>query len=103
MSYAIVKNNVVENIVEWDGKAEFNVDGELIEITSDTRIGGSWDGNVFSFDEPTIEDVRTYAEKRKAEYASISDQLDMQYWDNVNSTTTWKDHVTSIKDQFPKV
>jgi len=102
MSYAIVKNNVVENIVEWDGKVEFNVDGELIEITSDTRIGGSWDGNVFSFYEPVLEDVRTYAEKRRVSYDSVVDQLDMQYWDSVNDTTTWKDHVASIKDQFPK-
>ena len=34
MSYAIVKNNVVENIVEWDGKAEFNVDGEKKHLTA---------------------------------------------------------------------
>ena len=35
-------------------------------------------------------------------YASIGDQLDMQYWDSVNDTTTWKDHVASVKTQFPK-
>jgi|TARA_R110000824_G_scaffold91867_3_gene223186 hypothetical protein len=103
MSYAIVKNGVVQNIVVWDGKAEFNIDGELVETTSDTRTGGNWDGNVFSFNEPVIEDVRTYGEKRKSAYASTGDQLDMQYWDSVNDTTTWKDHVASVKAQFPKV
>ena len=28
-------------------------------------------------------------------YASIGDQLDMQYKDAVNGTTTWKDHVAA--------
>ena len=36
-------------------------------------------------------------ETRKAAYADIGDQLDMQYKDNVNSTTTWKDHVAAVK------
>ena len=34
-----------------------------------------------------------YKESRVAEYGSISDQLDMMYWDKVNGTTTWKDHI----------
>ena len=51
--YAVVKNGVVENMVAWDGVTEYTPDGELVEVTSDTRIGGSWDGNVFTFVEPT--------------------------------------------------
>ena len=43
-----------------------------------------------------------YARNRAQAYASTGDQLDMQYWDNVNGTTTWKDHVASVKTQFPK-
>ena len=35
-------------------------------------------------------------------YASIADQLDMQYWDSVNGTTIWKDHVAKVKSDFPK-
>ncbi len=35
-------------------------------------------------------------------YASLADQLDMQYWDSVNGTTTWKDHVAKVKSDFPK-
>ena len=34
---------------------------------------------------------------RQAAYASIQDQLDMMYWDNVNGTTTWKDHIAQVK------
>ena len=35
-------------------------------------------------------------------YASVGDQLDMQYKDAVNSTTTWKDHVAAVKAKYPK-
>ena len=52
-NYAVVKDGVVENMIVWDGVTEFSVpDSELIEATSDSRIGGSWDGNVFTFVEP---------------------------------------------------
>ena len=48
-------------------------------------------------------DAQEYARNRATAYASTGDQLDMQYWDSVNDTTTWKDHIASVKDQFPKV
>ena len=35
-------------------------------------------------------------------YASVGDQLDMQYWDMVNGTTTWKDHIAAVKAKYPK-
>ena len=35
-------------------------------------------------------------------YASVQDQLDMQYWDAVNGTTTWRDHVAAVKAKYPK-
>ena len=38
---------------------------------------------------------------RRAAYADIGDQLDMQYKDNVNGTTTWKDHVAAVKSANP--
>jgi|TARA_B100000035_G_scaffold62862_1_gene50887 hypothetical protein len=41
-------------------------------------------------------------EARKNSYQSIADQLDMQYWDNVNGTTTWKDHIAQVKADNPK-
>ena len=47
--------------------------------------------------------AQAYARNRATAYASTGDQLDMQYWDSVNDTTTWKDHIASVKDQFPKV
>ena len=35
-------------------------------------------------------------------YLPIEQQLDMQYWDAVNGTTTWKDHIAAVKAKYPK-
>jgi len=43
-----------------------------------------------------------YKTDRTDSFASIGDQLDMQYWDAVNGTTTWKDHVAKVKSDNPK-
>tara|TARA_R100000789_G_scaffold50140_2_gene50214 strand:- start:304 stop:621 length:318 start_codon:yes stop_codon:yes gene_type:complete len=39
---------------------------------------------------------------QKGGYPSIGDQLDMQYHDLVDGTTTWKDAVEAVKDANPK-
>ena len=43
-----------------------------------------------------------YIQARQEAYGSIPDQLDMQYWDSVNDTTTWKDHIAKVKSDNPK-
>ena len=57
---------------------------------------------------PTEEEVNakiaelTVIRNRQDAYGSITDQLDMMYWDNVNGTTTWKDHIAQVKADNPK-
>ena len=43
-----------------------------------------------------------YKTARQEAYGSIQNQLDMQYWDGVNGTTTWADHVAQVKADNPK-
>ena len=43
-----------------------------------------------------------YIDARQSAYASIGDQLDQQYWDAVNGTTTWKDAIAKVKSDNPK-
>lgn len=43
-----------------------------------------------------------YKRQRAAAYPTIQEQLDMQYHDALNGTTTWQDTIASIKQQFPK-
>ena len=38
---------------------------------------------------------------RKNAYGDLGSQLDMQYHDNVDGTTTWKDHVAAVKTANP--
>jgi len=43
-----------------------------------------------------------FQEERKAGYGPIGDQLDMQYHDLLDDTTTWKDHIAKVKSDNPK-
>ena len=47
-------------------------------------------------------DNNKYQRDRAVAYPSIQDQLDMQYWDKVNSTTTWQDAIAKVKSDNPK-
>ena len=63
--------------------------------------------------EPTVSAIQTEMTRLEAEYdalqyqrdrqyPSIGDQLDMQYHDELNGTTTWKDAVAKVKADNPK-
>jgi hypothetical protein len=74
------------------------VNNERLEFTDDdyaqakTDLGNSkWQEQQFG-----------YIQARQEAYGSIADQLDMQYWDAVNETTTWKDHIAQVKSDNPK-
>lgn len=59
-----------------------------------------------ALEKDTVEgpDIRSpgYKELRENEYPSITQQMDMQYWDNINNTTIWADTIQTIKDKYPK-
>ena len=69
--YAIVKDNVVQNLIQWDGD-EYQVDGELIQATHDAWIGGAYTDGAFvprppePAPEPTEEEVQLAADKQSA-------------------------------------
>jgi len=58
-------------------------------LAEQTRLQAEYDNNQYQRD-------------RAVAYASIQEQLDMQYWDSVNGTTTWKDHIAQVKSDNPK-
>ena len=73
-----------------------NINGKLVELSDAEKqaIVDEWNA-------PEV-DNRTYSEKRAEAYAPIADQLDMQYWDIVNGSRTWLDHVEAVKEAHPK-
>ena len=92
--------------------------GTVVTINDST---GAFDasGNPVTLDQSLVDAARTtldneaaatlYQRQRTGQagttdtiYASIGDQLDMQYKDAVNGTTTWKDHIAAVKAKYPK-
>ena len=47
-------------------------------------------------------DANQYQRDRATAYPTIKEQLDMQYWDNVNGTTIWEDAIAKVKSDNPK-
>jgi len=43
-----------------------------------------------------------YKDDRRAAYPKIGDQMDMQYHDLVDGTTTWKDAIVKVKSDIAK-
>ena len=43
-----------------------------------------------------------YKKKRREAFPSLQEQLDMQYWDKKNGTTTWVDAIAKVKSDNPK-
>jgi hypothetical protein len=43
-----------------------------------------------------------YQRLRVKEYPSLTEQLDMQYWDSINNTTVWADTINAIKAKYPR-
>ena len=90
----------------------------ILEIKSDAQVSINvedinqitWhDGNPTNITNQQITDKQSEIEIRDAHidprvkaYPSIEDQLDMQFHDQVNDTTTWKDGIQAIKDANPK-
>ena len=48
-------------------------------------------------------DANQYQRDRATAYPTIQEQLDMQYWDNVNGTTNWEDAIAKVKSDNPKL
>jgi hypothetical protein len=46
-------------------------------------------------------DAQAYARNRKEEY-DLLNQLELQFDDEENGTTTWKDAINAIKAKYPK-
>ena len=51
---------------------------------------------------PYVEPEPNWIDSRIAAYGSVGSQLDMQFWDGVNDTTVWPDHIAKVKSDYPK-
>ena len=75
-------------------------------VTVDEGLGAfDADGNKVTVDMDAVNawvDPDQYKYDRASAYPSMSEQLDMQYWDKINGTTTWADTIAAVKAKYPK-
>jgi|TARA_X000001388_G_scaffold56782_1_gene42028 hypothetical protein len=82
-----VLDNDIDRI-KWSDGNPTNITKEQI-LTKQTELQAEYD-------------AKQYQRDREVAYPTIQEQLDMQYWDNVNGTTTWKDAIAKVKSDNPK-
>jgi len=95
-------HNAIKKI---NSNAEFIIRGEIID-------GIEWSDTTTPIPKADIEakmvelqaeyDANQYQRDRATAYPSIQEQLDLQYWDNVNGTTNWEDAISKVKADNPK-
>ena len=88
-----------------------NIYANAVTISGDSNVWNA-DGNAVVIDEALVQtevarlqadhDSKAYARAREDAYAPIADQMDMQYWDSVNGSRTWLDHIEAVKEAHPK-
>jgi hypothetical protein len=74
------------------------VNNERLEFTDSDYEQAIEDRKNFLIDEYNF----GYIQARQEAYGSIAEQLDMMYWDGVNGTTNWQDHIAQVKSDNPK-
>jgi len=97
--------DIAKSIKAINPNAEFSVNAE--DYNQITWLNGTTPIAVDTIKAKQAElktdyDNKKYQRDREMAYPSIQDQLDMQYWDNVNGTTNWKDAIAKIKSDIPK-
>jgi hypothetical protein len=96
---------IIEAILKIDPNAQVSVNGSDINTCEIEWHNGTTPISKADIEAKMVEVQADYDAKqyqRDRVYPSIQDQLDMQYWDSVNGTTTWKDAVAKVKLDNPK-
>jgi len=78
-----------------DSKGAFDKDGKSVTL-DDAKVAAA---------RKSIDDAYAatkYQRDRAAAYPALQDQLDMQFWDKKNGTTTWVDAIAKVKSDNPK-
>ena len=97
--------SIIEAIISINPNAEVSVNEENYETIQ-------WHNGTTPISKSDIEakmvelqaeyDANQYQRDRSKEYPSWQEQMDMQYHDTVNGTTTWKDAIAKVKSDNPK-
>ena len=92
MKYYKDENNEVF-AYELDGSQDHLITSDMVKLS---------DAAVEELLTPEVLPEPTYEELRSVAYPSIQDQMDMQYHDLQNGTSTWEDAINAVKLEYPK-
>tara|TARA_R110000803_G_scaffold200703_1_gene265212 strand:+ start:760 stop:1047 length:288 start_codon:yes stop_codon:yes gene_type:complete len=91
--------NAIRNLYNKD----CTKDGDVVLIEGNEPTDIQWEAIRIEVARIQAEyEATQYQRDRASAYPSMQEQLDMQYWDGVNGTTTWQDAITTIKTENPK-
>ena len=98
---------IIEAILKINPNAQVVVRGDDINTCEIEWHNGTTPISVSDIQAKMVEvqaeyDANQYQRDRATAYPSIQEQLDMQYWDNVNGTTNWEDAIAKVKADNPK-
>ena len=96
---------ITKTILKINPNAEVVVKGNDINTCTIEWLNGTTPISKADIEAKMVEVQADYDAKqyqRDRVYPSIGDQLDMQYKDLLNGTTTWKDAVAKVKSDNPK-
>ena len=88
-------NNLYPNVASQTNNLAFDSQGNKITV-DESKVAEEVERLQAEYDS------KQYHRDRAISYPSLQDQLDMQYWDSVNGTTTWKDAIAKVKTDIPK-
>jgi hypothetical protein len=94
--------SITKAIKDININAEFSINGD--DINNIEWLNGTTPISVADIQaRQTLMETRdAHIEPRRNAYPSIQEQLDMQYKDLLNGTTTWKDAIAKVKSDNPK-
>ena len=98
---------IIKSILKINPNAEVTVRGDNINTCEIEWLEGTTPISKADIEAKMVEvqaeyDANQYQRDRATAYPTIQDQLDMQYWDNVNGTTNWEDAIAKVKADNPK-
>jgi len=90
---------ICEAILKIKSDAQVSVSGDNIDTCTIT-----WhDDNPTNITKDQIKaKINETQYQRDRIYPSWQEQMDMQYWDKVNGTSTWQDAIAKVKSDNPK-
>lgn len=77
--------------------------GTAIFSNNPSDFGVTWNQILVAIEQVKVNELaNAYKVSRASAYPSIQEQLDMQFWDAINGTTTWQDAINAVKTAHPK-